>query len=713
MAPASTRLPALIPRALLRTELEQVRSGEVLLAVAPIGYGKSTLFKLWDSLRHVRSVTFAVADRHADPRAFAADFARAIGAHHPEALELAGVEPDGRWEDEMLRILGTAPGLVLVDDAHKLGSAALGFVKRLVVDTPPTLMVGIASRTQVNVGVTRARREGRLRQIAPDELLFKPVELRALRRVGLSDEVLEEMYRETGGWPLAMGLSLAARVGSRPADDRQVLADLLREEVYPTVSEDQLLFLAQAARVAPADGPLLDAARESNDSVGQVRHFSQNPFPLVVASEAGIAFHPVMRTVLVNELRVRAPGTEGELLKRASLHLQGRGKLGRAFKLLEASGDRTALARFAYETGRALALSGQSQQVRSWIRAFTSEELDSYRELAVLCAGLEGAEGNFGAMAEWLVSLDGVDPGPVIREEMGPVSPIDLLRELIGLAPEGAGTGWVLAHSSWWSVMAWLTRAFGLLGTGELMKAEGVLVAMAPLSEPLAVVEMWRNVCLAYIFALREDYESGQVCVERAVAACRGAVDGSSVACVGVESVVALYGSKVPELRAEAHKALDSANVKLRVLRGTLPRRSVLIQVMIIEAALGLKRNQIAIDIVKSIRASEPEAGNEFLVARIKKLAGELRAAQTLLPEGVDLSAAELRVLTMLAMPVPVPLIAQRLERSPATVRAHARAIFKKLGVHRRSEAVQKAITLGLVSEGAMGDTAFDDDSVA
>jgi LuxR family transcriptional regulator, maltose regulon positive regulatory protein len=63
-----------------------------------------------------------------------------------------------------------------------------------------------------------------------------------------------------------------------------------------------------------------------------------------------------------------------------------------------------------------------------------------------------------------------------------------------------------------------------------------------------------------------------------------------------------------------------------------------------------------------------------------------------------DLSAAELRVLRYLPSNLPAPEIGRELYLSLSTVKTHMRHIYTKLGVHRRSEAVERARELGLLA---------------
>jgi LuxR family transcriptional regulator, maltose regulon positive regulatory protein len=70
------------------------------------------------------------------------------------------------------------------------------------------------------------------------------------------------------------------------------------------------------------------------------------------------------------------------------------------------------------------------------------------------------------------------------------------------------------------------------------------------------------------------------------------------------------------------------------------------------------------------------------------------------------LSPAELRVLPYLPTHLTFEEIAERLFVSRNTVRSHARAIYQKLGVSSRGEAVAAATAVGLLGDPGVGVTA-------
>ncbi len=66
-----------------------------------------------------------------------------------------------------------------------------------------------------------------------------------------------------------------------------------------------------------------------------------------------------------------------------------------------------------------------------------------------------------------------------------------------------------------------------------------------------------------------------------------------------------------------------------------------------------------------------------------------------------DLTESELRVLRFLPSNLSAPEIGRELYLSLSTVKTHMRQIYAKLGVHRRTEAVDRARELGLLAPSA------------
>ena len=89
--------------------------------------------------------------------------------------------------------------------------------------------------------------------------------------------------------------------------------------------------------------------------------------------------------------------------------------------------------------------------------------------------------------------------------------------------------------------------------------------------------------------------------------------------------------------------------------------------------------------------------GVEHAIAQARASAGEGRLLQAPSP-------AELTVLRLLATELSASQIAARLVVSSNTVRSHTRALYRKLGVRSRADAVARGRALGLLDDGPAGD---------
>jgi LuxR family maltose regulon positive regulatory protein len=81
----------------------------------------------------------------------------------------------------------------------------------------------------------------------------------------------------------------------------------------------------------------------------------------------------------------------------------------------------------------------------------------------------------------------------------------------------------------------------------------------------------------------------------------------------------------------------------------------------------------------------------------VEELRSCLDRAPYALAGASTLTAAELRVLPALSTPLSFKEIGERLYLSPHTIKTHAMSIYGKLDASSRSEAVERAIELGLL----------------
>jgi LuxR family maltose regulon positive regulatory protein len=118
---------------------------------------------------------------------------------------------------------------------------------------------------------------------------------------------------------------------------------------------------------------------------------------------------------------------------------------------------------------------------------------------------------------------------------------------------------------------------------------------------------------------------------------------------------------------------------------------------------IGRGRLDEAGDLLRFAQGSLDELGDAGIVPALAEAVGvELGAARERVRGGDVLelpTAAELAVLRLLTTELTAREIGEHLYVSANTVRSHTRAVYRKLGVHSRADAVAKASALDLLSE--------------
>ncbi|MBO9552985.1 LuxR C-terminal-related transcriptional regulator [Cellulomonas sp.] len=266
-----------VPRPDRVADLDALVTGHrVTLVVAPAGFGKSTLLASWTATVCDRPVAWLALDASDD------DPARLL---HGLAHAVAAVVPGGaaRTVDELLVALDRAPDglVVVVDDVQALGADVVRDVLgRLVRYAPPGLRLVLAGRYDPPLPLHRLRLAGELGEVRERALAFDGTEVARLASssgVELSASEAEELRGLTGGWPVAVRMSLlslaagddpGARVRRMPALAVPV-ADYLVDEVLDGLPAPLAEFVLRATvddvvdpvlaeRLVPGGARLLD-----------------------------------------------------------------------------------------------------------------------------------------------------------------------------------------------------------------------------------------------------------------------------------------------------------------------------------------------------------------------------------------------------------------------------------------------------------------------
>ncbi|MFS4097499.1 AAA family ATPase, partial [Streptomyces sp. AF1A] len=283
-----------------------------------------------------------------------------------QALRLAGVAPSaevgapaeaGRVDDALLTRLAAelsaraAPVIAVIDEYERVTDPEIAdqleFVLRHAGDG---LRLVLVTRTEPLLPLHRYRAADAVTEIRNDELAFtrdEAADLLALHGLDLPSDGVAALVDRTRGW--AAGLRLCALAARGEADpqtylkefeaDRTTIGDYLLAEVLKrqrAETQDLLLRISILDRFCPA---LADALTGRADSELILTGLHRDNAFVEHLGHGWFRLHPLFREILRAHLRVRAPGLETELHRRAARWFRRTGPLAEAIGHAAAAED--------------------------------------------------------------------------------------------------------------------------------------------------------------------------------------------------------------------------------------------------------------------------------------------------------------------------------------------------------------------------------------
>jgi LuxR family maltose regulon positive regulatory protein len=720
--------------------IERLRDGlrtPLTLVTAPAGWGKSVVVADWISRDRVPAGWVSLDPADSDPMLFwryvllavqsAADAPalpsadRTLLADAASAalrrLGAAGADVERDVLPLLLNpLVGAQRDLVLVlDDFHLVtGTRVPGMLATLLERCPDRLHVVLISRTEPRLPLSRLRLAGRLAELRVRDLAFSVDEASEFftRQVSsnLADSDVRRVVERTEGW--AAGLQLAAlRLRDRddPAAfiarftgaDRHVM-DYLSEEVLASLPDDRLRFLLRTSILDQICVPLAEAVTGDPDAARKLDEVARAELFVIRLDDEQrwFRYHHLFGDLLRHELTRTDAGAAPGLHGRAAEWYASAGDFRAAIHHAQAAGDVERVAGYVAAGWRQELNAGRWETIRSWLAALPAERVAGDPELSVaqawagldsgrlddVAAALEDARsrGTADAHLQVLHGVYAFKVGDLERAEQWLararpdrrdlfvttvhclVSGVVLLwsgrnpeAERLLLRAERLATddGNGLAHA-----YALGARALAVLGQGRLHDAEDLLVqAVAELAETMSEQHFIASLPALAFARLRVARQAEDVdargAARRAVAlARRGA------------SRIELAAALLTAADLAAHQP-DAATVEE-------------------SRAWSVEGHEL----VTSCRSPGPVVASWAVARRRTAGSDAFRSGE---PD--PLTERELDILRLLPGSLSQRELADSLFVTPNTLKTHLRAIYRKLGVQSRSEAVLHARRVGLI----------------
>jgi LuxR family maltose regulon positive regulatory protein len=713
----------------LVNRLRTARDARVVSIAAPAGYGKSTLLAQW-AARDDRPFAWVSLDhRDNDPVVLLTHVAAALDGNETvdprifSSLAAAG----SVWATSLPR-LGTAlsslqdPFVLVLDDVHELHERdCLDALSALALHVPPESQLVLSGRTEAGLPIAKIRAAGALLELGHAELALSDSEAHSLLR-GAGYEVDETEARELNaraeGWAAGLYLAvLSLRSGptapSKPANfagDDRFVSDYLRSEHLSRVSPKQLRFLTRSAVLDRMSGPLCDAVLERTDSARMLESLEQANLFVVALDHRRewYRYHLLFRDMLRSELERREPELVSELNRRAAAWSVDNEKPECALEYAAAAGDLDTVAALIDRIAIPFYRTGRVATVERWLAPFDDPPLlRRYPSVATFGTWIHALRGRPGDAERWAYAVETSEYEGAMPDGTPSLAPwAATVRALLcrhGVEQmqadaEAAGEG--LSPSSPWCPITLLLQGVGALLSAKGEEAQAIFVRAAELaaSSGAVYVGVVAHAELALLALERGDVDAAEEHVHE------------SRSFVGEEQI----GEYVPTallLAASAQVAVrrgagSRARRELTLAQRLRPQLTHAISWLAVQAQLELAAAHLALEDpagstalvreAKDVLRRRPSLGT--LVARVEALRRQIAAS----PQPSDgwastLTTAELRLLPLLTTHFSFREIAERLFVSRNTVKTQAISVYRKLDASSRSEAVERAVQLGLV----------------
>jgi LuxR family maltose regulon positive regulatory protein len=710
-----------VRRERLLQRLAQSTDLPIAVFVAPAGYGKTTLLVHWleHDPRHLVWLSVAESDNEADRLATSIGLAIRDIVTPTKPVRFLRLAPVGGTVADTASALQNVeqPFVLVLDDAHRLRSARALATLRAVADcVPQGSQLVLASRTEPSLPIGRLRAEGRLIDLRQDDLVMTRSEAAMmLDRAGfdLPPEDVLVLLARTEGWPAALYLAALSlqdkrdthRAVARFSGGDRLMADYLRDEFLGALRHDQRAFLRRTSILDRLSGPLCDAVLECQGSGEVLRRLSRANVLLVPldSTDDSYRYHRVLAPMLQAELGRVEPQLKTELHRRASHWYRGSGDTERAVVHAIEGGEIAAAGELLWPRAAAQVLDGRARDFRRLIARVPGAQVAAHPRLALATAATHLAAGDHCQVAHWAASAAG---SSTAREDALVDAGVAVMRAAVAqhglhrMVEDAARAYDDLPDDSPWRALCCLLQGAGM----HLQDAPDRARALLQEGARRGVIDgrFVQALCLAHL-ALIEldegDIERAALSASRARAQIERLELGNVATCSLVFAVSALIRAaqaRVEGAQADRHRA----TVLLAKLEDHVPWYEVETRIVLARTALRLGDVTGTRTLLGEVERLLPRVQDAVVLRRCTDDLCELvdAFAATALVAPSSLTTAELRVLALMPTHLSFREMGGQLHVSANTVKTHAHAVYRKLNVRSRSDAVGRASEAGLLN---------------
>ena len=694
--------------------------------LAPPGYGKTTVLGQWERDDPRDFAWVSLDSRDNDPLVLLTYIAEALssdGSIGPAVFKALAAPGDSLWADGLPR-LGAAlarrsePIVLVLDGVHVLEDRrGLDALVALAAHVPAGSQLVLSGRIEPRLGLASMRAGGELLDVDSSSLAFSETEAHRLLDAAGADVTTAEVAQlnaRAEGWAAGLFLAALSISGgkSSPAtfggDDRFIV-DYLRAAALRHTQGDKRDFVLRSSVLETMSGPLCDAVLERSGSAAvleQLEHDNLFVVPLD-RTRTWFRFHHFFREMLEAELERSDPGLARELRRRAAAWCEAHDRPEEAIAYAREAHDLETVARVVAANALPYIRSGRVGILERWLEAFDDAEmLRRHPAVAVVGVAVYAFAGRPDTAERWALTVETTDQAGPMPDGSPTGAWIATMRAL--LARKGIERMRVdakqavaeLTPSSPWLASALVFEGIATELAGDPSKAEQILTEAAETAVTSGA--LWPGVVARAELGLLALADGDVARAEAEVTLARELVDDPPSGEHVARAILLAATARVALARkhgAQARQALAAAQRLRPIIAHAPPWFSVRVQLELAKAHLELQDPRGAATLLREaeeVLRRRPRLGS--LVAEAEEIRARIAdTAEESTGWASTLTAAELRLLPLLTTHLSFREIAERLYVSRNTVKTQAIAVYRKLDASSRSEAIERAVALGLV----------------
>ena len=705
----------------------------LVLVDAPAGFGKTTLVAQWRASKTEsrRFAWLSLDDGENDPSRLWWHVVHALQKACPGLLgeenpwELQAHEPDitGTVLPILLNELAAlaTPVVLVLDNYQAITEPScheqMAF---FLLHLPSAVQVVLITRNDPPLPLARFRAAAEMIEFRARELRFTPAEAALLVQaasaadLGLSD--LAVLVERTEGWPAGLYLAaLSLRGHPSPSafvrqfsGDNRFIADFLAEEVLSRLPADIRQFLARTSILSRFSAPLCDAVVGSANTAEVIDILDRENLFVVPLDEnrQWFRYHGLFAQMLNGYLTRTEPGLLRTLYERASGWHRQSGSVDETIRYAVAAGDLSGAIGLIAAHWAGYVDSGQGAMVRGWLRMLGDDAI-SADPLAAHCAAWTAAlSGDRESVRRWLHVIEAAQREDPLPDGMRSLkSSAALLRGLFGfeglrVMREAAVTAAELEGdpASPWYALARTAVGFSRYLSAEPGAAEGPLEEAVASDSAIPLVRMLGLSVLSLAAVELGKLARAQELADaaRSLGTCGGSSETppSSLAYMAAGAVHAARG-QLQEARSELEHAVQSR----QSVPGIGPWPTIVAMELLTQVLLDMGDRSGAAVLVDQVRLllTSFQDGAEALQARLERLEQQVAGRPKVTSLADPLTEREVAVLRLLQGTLSLREIGRELHLSANTIKTHTQAIYRKLGVSTRHDAVKRGRRAGFL----------------